>query len=53
MSACVVDTNAIILKVPDAIVAATAHILSLPLVTRNLADFKRVPDLVLLDPLAG
>jgi predicted nucleic acid-binding protein len=38
------------LKVPDAIVAATAHILDLPLVSRNTDDFKRVPNLMLLDP---
>ena len=40
------------LKVPDAIVAATAQILELPLVTRNTDDFKRVPGLLLIEPLA-
>ena len=37
-------------KVPDAIVAATAQTLALPLITRNTDDFKRIPSLVLLDP---
>ena len=39
------------LKVPDAIVAATAQILELPLVTRNPDDFKRVSGLLLIEPL--
>ena len=38
------------LKVPDAIVAATAQTLALPLITRNTDDFKHIPNLVLLDP---
>ena len=38
------------LKVPDAIVAATAQALALPLITRNTDDFKRIPNLVVLDP---
>lgn len=38
------------LKVPDAIVAATAQILTLPLISRNTSDFRRIPNLVLLDP---
>jgi len=38
------------LKVPDAIIAATALELGLSLATYNLADFKRVPDLDLINP---
>lgn len=41
------------LKVPDALIAATARVLDLPLMTHNLSDFKRVPGLVLIDPLAA
>ncbi len=41
------------LKVPDALIAATAQVLGLPLMTHNLSDFKRVPGLVLIDPLAA
>jgi len=47
------------LKLPDAIIAATALHLGRPLMTRNIKDFKdfqAVPDLVLLDsfsPAAG
>lgn len=40
------------LKVPDAIIAATALELGLPLTTHNIADFKRVPNLALIDPFA-
>ena len=38
------------LKVPDALVAATAQILTLPVVTRNIDDFRRIPNLQLIDP---
>ena len=37
----------------DSLVAATALIHDLPLVTHNTADFKWVPALRLLDPLSG
>jgi predicted nucleic acid-binding protein len=40
------------LKIPDAIVAATAQVLALPLVTRNIDDFRRVPGLSLIDPFS-
>jgi len=38
------------IKLPDAIIAATALIENFTLVTRNITDFKKVPDLILLDP---
>jgi predicted nucleic acid-binding protein len=34
----------------DAVVAATALTHSLPLVTRNVSDFKHIPGLTLIDP---
>ena len=37
----------------DSIIAATALITHQTLVTHNMADFQWVPDLILLDPLAG
>ena len=39
------------LRVPDAVIAATAQALELPLATSNLEDFKPVPGLRLIDPL--
>lgn len=41
------------IKLPDAIIAASALIENLPLMTRNIADFKRVPSLTLIDPFAA
>jgi len=38
------------IKLPDAIIAATALVENFILVTRNIADFKNIPDLILLDP---
>jgi len=38
------------IKLPDAIIAATALIENFTLVTRNISDFKKIPDLILLDP---
>jgi predicted nucleic acid-binding protein len=38
------------IKLPDAIIAATALIENFTLVTRNITDFKKIPDLILLDP---
>lgn len=38
------------LKLPDAIIAATALHLGLPLITRNVKDFKSVPKLMLINP---
>lgn len=40
------------LKLPDALVAATAEHLALPLITRNTDDFKRVPGLTLVNPFS-
>jgi toxin FitB len=40
------------LKLPDAIIAATALHLGRPLMTRNIKDFQAVSDLVLLDPFS-
>lgn len=41
------------LRVPDAVIAATALALGLPLVTSNLGDFRMVDGLPLVDPLQG
>ena len=38
------------MKLPDALIAATALVHGLLLVTRNLADFKSIPGLVVLNP---
>jgi predicted nucleic acid-binding protein len=38
------------IKVPDAIIAATALVYNLTLITRNVDDFKNIPDLDVLNP---
>ena len=38
------------IKLPDAIIAATALIEEFTLVTRNINDFIKIPDLILLNP---
>jgi predicted nucleic acid-binding protein len=38
------------IKLPDAIIAATALIEDFTLVTRNINDFIKIPDLILLNP---
>lgn len=38
------------LKLPDAIIAATALNLGLPLITRNVKDFREIPGLKLINP---
>ncbi len=38
------------IKVPDAIIAATALEKECSLITRNIDDFKGIPDLVVIDP---
>ncbi len=44
--------SSLAIKLPDAIIAASALIENRPLMTRNIADFQRVPGLVLIDPFA-
>jgi predicted nucleic acid-binding protein len=41
------------IKLPDAIIAATALTENFVLVTRNVDDFKNIPDLELLNPWDG
>lgn len=41
------------IKLPDAIIAATALVNNFKLVTRNTDDFKNIPNLKLLNPFAG
>ena len=38
------------IKIPDAIIAATALVYNLTLITRNVADFKYVPGLLVINP---
>ena len=38
------------LKLPDAIIAATAIVMELQLITRNAVDFRRIKGLKLIDP---
>ena len=38
------------IKLPDAIIAATALVEGFTLVTRNINDFKKIPTLILLNP---
>ncbi|NMG43897.1 PIN domain-containing protein [Aromatoleum toluvorans] len=45
--------SAMAIKLPDAIIAASALIEGLPLMTHNARDFKRIPGLELIDPLVG
>jgi hypothetical protein len=40
------------IKLPDAIIAATAQYAKVPLMTRNMADFERVPELKMVDPFS-
>ena len=40
------------IKLPDAVIAATALIHGLELISRNEADFKKIPGLVLVNPFA-
>ncbi|MES2377196.1 MAG: type II toxin-antitoxin system VapC family toxin [Bacteroidota bacterium] len=40
------------IKLPDAIIAATALVNDLALITRNISDFKNIKDLELLNPWA-
>jgi predicted nucleic acid-binding protein len=38
------------IKLPDAIIAATALVYELTLVSRNTEDFKNIPDLKIINP---
>lgn len=38
------------IKLPDAVIAASALVNSVKLVTRNVADFKNIPNLELINP---
>ncbi len=38
------------IKIPDAIIAATALCQNLTLVTRNINDFEHIPDLLIINP---
>lgn len=40
------------IKLPDAIIAATALVHNLTLISRNLKDFNRIPNLIVIDPFA-
>jgi predicted nucleic acid-binding protein len=40
------------IKLPDAIIAATALVHDLTLISRNLKDFNRIDNLVVIDPFA-
>lgn len=51
--AAVIDIRSrVAIKLPDAIIAASALVENLPLMTRDTGAFKRVPGLVLNDPFA-
>lgn len=39
------------IKLPDAIIAATAIVHQLTLVTRNIEDFKNIPGLTVVEPV--
>ena len=46
-----IDIRAVLpVKLPDAIIAASALIEGLPLMTRNVDDFKHIPGLTVIDP---
>ena len=38
------------IKIPDAIIAATAIVYKLTLITRNISDFKNIAGLIMIDP---
>ena len=45
--------STITIKLPDAIIAASALAENLPLMTRNTKDFNRIASLVRVDPFVG
>jgi predicted nucleic acid-binding protein len=38
------------IKLPDAIIASTALVYNMTLLTHNISDFNKIPDLIVLDP---
>jgi len=50
MDACVCLRKAHKIKLPDAIIAATAFVYDLTLITRNISDFKNIAELKTIDP---
>jgi predicted nucleic acid-binding protein len=52
--AAVIDIRSrIAIKLPDAIIAASALVENVPLMTRDTGAFKHIPGLVLIDPFAA
>lgn len=47
---CITLRQTLSIKLPDAIIAATALHLGIPLMTKNSEDFKHVPDLNVVNP---
>ncbi len=46
-----IDIRAVLpVRLPDAIIAASALVEGLPLMTHNVGDFKRIPGLTVIDP---
>ena len=50
---CIALRRSLMIKLPDAIIAATALHLNLPLVTRNTSDFQSIENLQLIDPFSS
>ena len=50
---CIELRQSLNIKFPDAIIASTALITGLPLMTRNTVDFREIPGLLLIDPFIG
>lgn len=44
--------RAVKIKTPDAVIAATALVYNLTLITRNISDFKNIKGLTVIDPYA-
>jgi hypothetical protein len=49
---CICLRQSLGIKLPDAVIAATALTQGLPLMTRNIADFQRIPRLALVNPFS-
>lgn len=47
---CIILRRDFRIKIPDALIAATALYYTIPLITRNVDDFKAVPELKLINP---